>query len=171
MGRKEQLRAWKSAEMWRSRRAEILDHVKVKEGEKYAQKAVDGDVKGIAAMDKFATVRAEIMPVEGAAGAGVVVRYVVVEKGLVTRVEIAGNGGLSERADSKRINHACGGRGIDQFRIATDRATAILKEYQRQGYGDATVTMDQKGAWRKGSYGLRLWRGQKAAHLTEPERN
>lgn len=116
----------------------ILDQVRAQAGQAYDRRQVDVDVRAIAALDLFLTVRAEVIPTPDNK---VVVRYLVEERPTVTAVEITGNRRLKDE-DIRDMLLTRVGQGIDQFSINTD-VKAIEDQYRKDGYGQVSVEVDQ----------------------------
>ena len=122
----------------------ITEQVRAQAGQPYAHALVDVDVRAVAALDRFITVRAEVVPEEDANThllKGVVVRFIVEERPVVAAVELVGNRRFNDtQIRDGLILHA--GSSIDPFSIQTDIKT-ILDMYRKQGYAQASVTADQ----------------------------
>ncbi|HEY4328449.1 MAG TPA: outer membrane protein assembly factor BamA [Phycisphaerae bacterium] len=124
----------------------ILDQIRSQQGQAYSLALVDVDNKSIAALDKFVTTRAEVEPVAGDGPPprtykGVIVRFIVEERALVTGVEIAGN----RKFNNEQIRDGLTvrpGAAVDAFRIETDRKN-IVDLYKKKGYAQASVDVDQ----------------------------
>ncbi len=122
----------------------ITDQVRAQSGQAYSHALVDVDVRAVAALDRFITVRAEVEPSEDTAShllKGVIVRFVVEERPVVAAVELVGN----RKFTDTQIRDALilrAGSSIDPFSIQTDIKT-ILDMYRKQGYAQAGVTSDE----------------------------
>jgi outer membrane protein insertion porin family len=122
----------------------ITDQVRAQAGQAYSHALVDVDVRAVAALDRFITVRAEVVPEEDTAThllKGVVVRFIVEERPVVAAVELRGNRRFTDtQIRDGLLLHA--GSSIDPFSVQTDIKT-ILDMYRKQGYAQASVTADQ----------------------------
>ncbi|MEI8196490.1 MAG: POTRA domain-containing protein, partial [Phycisphaerae bacterium] len=132
----------------------ILDQVRSQAGQNYSHAAVDQDVRTIAALERFITVRAEIVPTTEAR---VVVRFVVQERAVVTGVEIVGN---HKKNDEKirEVTSVHPGMGVDPFVISTD-IKAIEELYRKDGYNFAKVEVDKKALEEQGIVRYRIEEG------------
>lgn len=132
----------------------ILDQVRSQAGQNYRHAAVDQDVRTIAALERFITVRAEIVPTTESR---VVVRFVVQERAVVTGVEIVGN---HKKNDEKirEVTSVHPGMGVDPFVIATD-IKAIEELYRKDGYNFAKVEVDKKALEDQGIVRYRIQEG------------
>jgi outer membrane protein insertion porin family len=124
----------------------ILDQIRSQPGQPFSQALLDVDYKAVSALDRFVVVRTQVVPVEAEAGPaprpfrGVVVRFIVEERSLITGVEISGNRAIKD----DEIRHgltARAGAAIDPFRLETDRRF-ILDLYHKKGYASASVEVD-----------------------------
>ena len=125
----------------------VLDQVRSQPGQVYSLPLVDLDCRAIAALDRFVTVRSliEVVVDEQVPAPrpirGVVVRFIVEERALVTAVEIAGNRKFPD-AEIRSGLTARAGAAVDPFRIETDRRF-IVDTYKKKGYAQASVDVDQ----------------------------
>jgi outer membrane protein insertion porin family len=118
----------------------ILAQVRAQPGQPYSKTLIDVDTHSIAALDRFVTVRANVewRPESH----GVVVYFIVEERPIVAAVEITGNRKFSDSVIREGlIVHA--GVAADDFRIQTDRQY-IIDLYQKKGYEQVSVSVDQK---------------------------
>lgn len=135
----------------------ILDQVRTQAGQNYHRPAVDQDVRTIAAMERFQTVRAEIVPT---VDNQLVVRFVVQERALVTHVEIVGN---HKKSDEKirEVTTISPGMGVDPFILQID-IKAIQELYRKSGYNFVKVTVDQKALDEQGIVRYKIEEGPKS---------
>ena len=132
----------------------ILDQVRSQPGQPYSRALVDVDNKSIAALDRFVTVRATFEPVENDQAPpprplrGVIVRFIVEERALITAVEVAGNRKFQDSVIREGLT-ARAGAAIDPFRLETDRRF-ILDLYKKKGYAQVSVDIDQELLTKQG---------------------
>jgi outer membrane protein insertion porin family len=125
----------------------ILDQIRSQPGEPYSGALVDIDSRSIAALDRFVTVKAEFEAVESDQGPpprplkGVILRFIVEERALVTAVQVAGNRAFPDTEIRAGLTVRAGA-AIDQFRIETDRRF-ILDMYKKKGYAQVSVDVDK----------------------------
>lgn len=135
----------------------ILDQVRSQAGQLYSRAAVDQDLRTIAAMERFVSVRAEIVPTTDGR---IVVRFVVQERALVTAVEIVGNHRKND-TQVREVMQTHPGMGVDLFVIQTD-ITAIENLYKKDGYNFVKVSVDQKLLEEQGTARFTIEEGPKS---------
>lgn len=126
-----------------SDRTTILNQIRVSPGAAYHRALVNVDVRSIASLGRFKTVKAEIIPT---ANHQVIVRYIVQERPRIKAVEIVGNRHVKDRALHELILAKVGG-AIDPFIFHTDMR-AIRDLYRRKGFLFARVKLDKKALGR-----------------------
>ncbi len=117
----------------------IMNQIRVTPGEDYSRAQVDVDVRSIASLGKFSSVRADIIPTKNHE---VVVRYVVKERATINRVVIKGNRHVRGRT-LRRLVLAQPGGSEDPFIFNTD-IKAIERMYHDRGFQFCAVTLNKK---------------------------
>ena len=117
----------------------ILNQIRVTPGEDYSRAQVDVDVRSIASLGKFSSVRADIIPM---ANHQVIVRYVVKERGTINSVVIKGNRHVRDRTLRRLVLARVGG-AEDPFIFRTD-IKAIRRIYHDRGFQFCSVVLDKK---------------------------
>jgi len=113
----------------------ILAHIRLREGKPFNKKVTDDDIKSLMGTHFFSTVRVTFEPDRE----GWTVNYILRGLPTVTEILFDGNGGRKFR--SKKLMRKIRSRVGDTFNgmtLASDRR-AILKEYHKAGYQQATV--------------------------------
>jgi outer membrane protein insertion porin family len=124
---------------------------------------VDVDNKAIAALDRFETTRAEVVPVPDPVTRNirsVVVRFIVEERALVTAIEITGNRKFNDTEIREGLL-VRPGTGIDHERIESDKRF-IINKYQQKGYNDVQVQVDEQLLRDKGIVRYQIIEGPSA---------
>ena len=121
----------------------ITDQVRAQPGQLYSRQQVDVDVRSIASLDRFLKVLAEVVPsTDEKTGIlnGVIVRFIVEERSLVSAVEIRGNRQFKDQELRDVLVSHVGG-SIDQFTIQTD-SKSIRDMYRKKGYAQTSIIVD-----------------------------
>ena len=122
-----------------SDRALIMNQIRVMPGESYSRSQVAVDVRSIASLGRFVSVRAEVIPTRHHS---VIIRYVVRERPIIHAVELAGNRHIRSSTLQKVILAHPGG-AVDPFIFQTD-IRAIRRLYHDRGYMFCRVRLDKK---------------------------
>jgi outer membrane protein insertion porin family len=144
----------------------ILDQIRSQPGEPYSGALADIDSRSIGALDRFLTVRAEFEAVPGDQGPpprplrGVILRFVVEERALVTAVQLAGNRAFPDVEIRPGLTVRAGA-AVDQFRIESDRRF-ILDMYKKKGYAQASVDVDKALLDKQGIVRYQIIEGPKS---------
>jgi outer membrane protein insertion porin family len=117
----------------------ILSQVRSATGARYSRAEVDVDVRTIAALERFVSVRADV--VETPDGR-VIVRFVVEERALVAAIQFAGNQVKNDEQIRELLTTRLNGP-VDPFSIQTD-IKAIEEMYRKDAYWWVRVQLDDK---------------------------
>lgn len=113
--------------------AMVRSNLRVKVGDPYNRNAVDNDIRTLYATGYFYNIRVVREPAEG----GVKLRYLLISKPTLTRIEFSGNTKFSERKLLKTISSKVG-EPLDERKLHED-TQAIVKLYQKKGYRETKV--------------------------------
>jgi outer membrane protein insertion porin family len=116
----------------------ILDQVRAQAGQPYHRQQVALDTRSIAALERFVSVKAEVVPT---ADHKVIVRFVVQERPVITALEIVGNHRKSTQ-EIRDLIQTQPGMAYDPFVIENDKKS-IETFYKKDGYNFAHVSVDQ----------------------------
>ena len=122
-----------------SDRAVIENQIRVVPGSGYNRAEVGVDVRSIASLGRFSSVRADVIPT---AHHEVIVRYIVKERPVIRSVEIIGNEHVKTDAIVDSLMAHPGG-AVDPFIFQTDRHD-IVRLYHSKGFLFARVSVNQK---------------------------
>jgi outer membrane protein insertion porin family len=117
----------------------IENQIRVMPGSGYNRAEVGVDVRSIASLGRFSSVRADVIPT---ARHEVIVRYIVKERPVIRSVEIIGNGHIKTATILKSLMAHPGG-AVDPFVFQTDRHD-IVRIYHSKGFSFARVSLNQK---------------------------
>ncbi len=117
----------------------IENQIRVTAGSPYNRAEVDVDVRSIASLGRFVTVRAQVIPTEQHQ---VIVRYIVQERPEITSVLIAGNRHIKDKTIREVLLARTGG-AVDQFVYQSD-IRAITKLYRSRGFNFVRVVLGKK---------------------------
>ena len=122
-----------------SDRTLIENQIRVVPGAGYNRAEVGVDVRSIASLGRFSSVRADVIPT---AHHEVIVRYIVKERPVIRTVEILGNQHVKTATILKSLMAHPGG-AVDPFIFQTDRHD-IIRLYHSKGFLFARVSVNQK---------------------------
>ena len=122
-----------------SDRTLIENQIRVVPGSGYNRAEVGVDVRSIASLGRFSSVRADVIPT---AHHEVIVRYIVKERPVIRTVEIVGNQHVKTATILKSLMAHPGG-AVDPFIFQTDRHD-IIRLYHSKGFLFARVSVNQK---------------------------
>ncbi len=122
-----------------SDRTLIENQIRVVPGAGYNRAEVGVDVRSIASLGRFSSVRADVIPT---AHHEVIVRYIVKERPVIRTVEIIGNQHVKTDAIVDSLKAHPGG-AVDPFIFQTDRHD-IVRMYHSKGFPFARVSVNQK---------------------------
>ncbi|MDA8376666.1 MAG: outer membrane protein assembly factor BamA [Planctomycetia bacterium] len=117
----------------------IENQIRVVPGAGYNRAEVGVDVRSIASLGRFSSVRADVIPT---ANHQVIVRYIVKERPVIRTVQIIGNQHI-KTATILRTLMAHPGGAVDPFVFQTDRHD-IVRMYHSKGFLFARVSVNQK---------------------------
>ncbi len=120
-------------------RALIKNQIRVVPGSGYNRAEVGVDVRSIASLGRFSSVRADIIPT---ATHEVIIHYIVTERPVIRTVRIVGNKHVKTKTILKSLMAHPGG-AIDPFVFQTDRRD-IVRIYHSKGFLFARVSLSQK---------------------------
>ncbi len=117
----------------------IENQIRVVPGSGYNRAEVGVDVRSIASLGRFSSVRADVIPT---AHHEVTVRYIVKERPVIRTVQIIGNQHVKTATILKSLMAHPGG-AVDPFIFQTDRHD-IIRLYHSKGFPFARVGVNQK---------------------------
>ena len=121
----------------------ILAVTRVQAGQLYARNQLEVDVRNLAALEKFSSVKGDVVPT---ADGKVVIRFTVEERATINAVEVTGNRNMADDAIRELLITRAGAT-YDAFAVEQDRQ-AIINAYKKEGYATVHVDLD-KDAWDK----------------------
>ena len=110
-------------------RALIRNQIRVTPGSSYSRAQVEVDVRSIASLGRFISVRAQVIPTRHHR---VIVRYVVRERPVITAVQFVGNRHVRDATLQNLVLAHVGGP-VDPFIFQTDRRS-IRQLYRNRGF-------------------------------------
>lgn len=113
--------------------AMVRSNLRVKVGDLYNRNAVDNDIRTLYATGYFYNIRVVREPTEG----GVKLRYLLISKPTLTRIEFSGNTKFSDAKLRKTISSKVG-EPLDERKLH-EETQAIVKLYQKKGYRETRV--------------------------------
>ena len=134
----------------------ILEQVRAQAGQVYNRHSVDIDVRSIASLERFITVRADVIPTDDGM---VIIRYIVEERPVVTSVEVVGSRQFKDE-QIREVLTVRAGSGIDPFAIETDKKS-ILDMYRKKGFAVTNVEVD-KDLLKQGVVRYKITEGPKS---------
>ena len=117
----------------------IENQIRVIPGSGYSRAEVGVDVRSIASLGRFSSVRADVIPT---AHHEVTIRYVVKERPVIRAVEIIGNQHIKTPTILKSLMAHAGG-AVDPFIFQTDQHD-IIRIYHSKGFPFVRVSLNKK---------------------------